>query len=127
MRTPGRGRWRTAAGGARARSPSAVSQLEMSDTHIMSKRHSRGSCRSNRAKSSLTWLPSFFAAAAASGLHGDEGGEVSRVVGEEEGALVAIGRVALQGKVNAAEGDRGEGLAVYVLRRGASLVSNNSI
>ena len=81
-----------------------------------------------------TWFPSVFsalsaaaAAASASGLHGDEGGEVARVVGEEEGALVAVGRVALQGKVDAAEGNRGEGLAVYVLKRGASLISNNSI
>ena len=97
----------------------------------MSKRHSRGSCRSNQAKSGLTWFPSVFnalsAAAATSGLHGDEGGEVARVVGEEEGALVAVGRVALQGEVDAAEGDRGEGLAVYVLKRGALIVSNNSI
>ena len=46
---------------------------------------------------------------------------MSRVVGEEEGALVAVGRVALQGKVDAAERDRGEGLAVYVLKRGACL------
>ena len=120
MRTPGRGRWRTAAGGARARSPSAVSQLEM---NYMSKRYSRGSCRSNQAKSGLTWFPSVFntlsaaAATATSGLHGDEGGEVARVVGEEEGALVAVGRVALQGKVDAAEGDRGQGLAVNVLKR----------
>ena len=97
----------------------------------MSKRYSRGSSRSYQGKSGLTWFPSVFnalsAAAATSGLHGDEGGEVARVVGEEEGALVAVGRVALQGKVDAAEGDRGEGLAVYVLKRGASLVSNNSI
>ena len=98
-------------------------------THLMSKRYSRGSSRSSQAITGLTWFPSVFNAlsAATSGLHGDEGGEVARVVGEEEGALVAIGRVALQGKVDAAEGDRGEGLAVYVLKRGASLVSNNSI
>ena len=91
-----------------------------------------GSSHSTQGKSSLTWFPSAFnalsaAAEAASGLHGDEGGEVARVVCEEEGALVAVGRVALQGKVDAAEGDRGEGLAVYVLKRGASLISNNSI
>ena len=127
MRTPGQGRWRTAAGGARARSPSTVSQLEMK-THPVCE-----SCvvsHSNQGKSSLTWLPSVFnalSAAAASGLHGDEGGEVSCVVGEEEGALVAVGRVALQGKVDAAEGDRGEGLAVYVLKTLARLTSNNSI
>ena len=125
MRTPGQGRWRTAAGGARARSPSAVSQLEKK-THPICE-----SCVVEVGKSSLTWFPCVFnalsAAAATSGLHGDEGGEVARVVGEEEGALVAVGRVALQGKIDAAEGNRREGLAVYVLKRGASLISNNSI
>ena len=122
MRTPGRGRWRTAAAGARARSPSAVSQLEMKNTSR--ERNGTPGAHVSQIKgkvASPTWFPGVFsaqsAAAAASGLHGDEGGEVARVVGEEEGALVAVGRVALKGKVDAAEGDRGQGLAVNVLKR----------
>ena len=44
---------------------------------------------------------------AAAGLHGDEGWEVSGVVGEEQGALVTINGRTLEGKVDATERDWG--------------------
>ena len=49
-------------------------------------------------------------------LHGDQGGEVSGVVGEEERAFVTVGRRAFQRKVDSAEGDWRQSFAVHVLR-----------
>ena len=49
------------------------------------------------------------------GLHGDQGGEVAAVVGEQQRGPVALRRGHLQGQVDAAEGDGGQGLAVRVL------------
>ena len=64
-------------------------------------------------RKSLTGFPSVFIVVAA--LHGDEGREVSGVVGEEQRALVTVFGVALEGEVDSAEGDRGQGVAVDVL------------
>ena len=51
-------------------------------------------------------------------LHGDEGGEVRRVVGQHEGRAMARLGVALDGQVDTAEGYGCEGLALGVLQHG---------
>ena len=58
-------------------------------------------------------------------LHGDQGGEVSGVVGEEERAFVTVGRRAFQRKVDSAEGDWRQSFAVHVLRMEAIEILGN--
>lgn len=50
-------------------------------------------------------------------LHDHQGGEVSRIIGEEQRRPLALAGGALQGKVHPPKGYRGKGLPTHILRR----------